>query len=186
VFPRPFSVTTQQGSWIASLSLLGALFGGPLGGVLMRYGRKRTLLAVALPFSFCWLLTVFASCVAMMYVTAFGCGFCSAIVLLVTYQSFRLNIRRAHSAVSGLQVSHVYISEIASPEIRGGLCAVAKMTSHIGLLVSFSLGAYLDWRRLAMVATAAPLALLIAALYIPETPSCLSLRGRDDQVTDNN
>lgn len=84
MFPRPFSVTTQQGSWIASLSLLGALFGGPLGGVLMRYGRKRTLLAVALPFSFCWLLTVFASCVAMMYVTAFGCGFCSAIVLLVT------------------------------------------------------------------------------------------------------
>ena len=56
------------------------------------------------------------------------------------------------------------------------------MTSHIGLLVSFSLGAYLDWRRLAMVATAAPIALLIAALYIPETPSCLSLRGRDDQV----
>jgi len=30
---------------------------------------------------------------------------------------------------------------------------VAKMASHIGLLVSFSLGAYLDWRRLAMIAT---------------------------------
>ena len=27
------------------------------------------------------------------------------------------------------------------------------MASHIGLLVSFSLGAYLDWRRLAMIAT---------------------------------
>ena len=143
------------------LSLLGALFGGPLGGVLMRYGRKRTLLAIALPFSLCWLLTVFASCVAMMYVTAFGCGFCSAVVLLV---------------------SHVYISEIASPEIRGGLCAVAKMTSQIGLLVSFSLGAYLDWRRLAMVATAAPVALFIAAFYVPETPSWLSLGGRDDQA----
>ena len=31
---------------------------------------------------------------------------------------------------------------------------------HVGLLViSFSLGAYLDWRRLAMVVTAAPLTL---------------------------
>ena len=30
---------------------------------------------------------------------------------------------------------------------------MAKMASHIGLLVSFSLGAYLDWRRLAMIAT---------------------------------
>ncbi len=110
-------MSTQEGSWIASLSLLGALFGGPLGGVAMRYGRKRTLLAIALPFSFFWLLTVFANGVAMMYVTAFGCGFCSAVVLLV---------------------SHVYISEIASPEIRGGLCALAKMSSHVGLLVSFT------------------------------------------------
>ena len=38
-------------------------------------------------------LTVFAQSVSMMYVTAFACGFCSAIVLLV---------------------SNVYISEIAS------------------------------------------------------------------------
>ena len=159
-----FSVSNQEGSWIASLSLLGALFGGPLGGVAMRYGRKRTLLAIAIPFSFFWLLTVFANSVAMMYVTAFGCGFCSAIVLLV---------------------SHVYISEIASPEIRGGLCALAKMASHVGLLVSFSLGAYLDWRRLAMVVTAAPLTLLIAAFYVPETPSCLSLRGREDEAAES-
>ena len=160
----PFSVSNQEGSWIASLSLLGALFGGPLGGVAMRYGRKRILLAIALPFSFFWLLTVFANSVAMMYVTAFGCGFCSAIVLLV---------------------SNVYISEIASPEIRGGLCALAKMASHVGLLVSFSLGAYLDWRRLAMVVTAAPLTLLIAAFYVPETPSCLSLRGLEDEAAES-
>ena len=124
-----------------------------------------------------------------MYVTAFGCGFCSAIVLLVISIStslFKNEKKKMLCYISGRcvwQVSHVYISEIASPEIRGGLCAVAKVTSHVGLLVSFSLGAYLDWRRLAMVATAAPLALLIAALYIPETPSCLSLRGRDDQVS---
>jgi MFS family permease len=55
-----FSVSNQEGSWIASLSLLGALFGGPLGGVAMRYGRKRTLLAIAIPFSFFWLLTASA------------------------------------------------------------------------------------------------------------------------------
>ena len=59
-------------------------------------------------------LTVFAQSVTMMYVTAFACGFCSAIVLLV---------------------SNVYISEIASPDIRGGLSAVAKMASHIGVLM---------------------------------------------------
>ena len=157
-----FSVSAQQGSWIASLSLLGALLGGPFGGVAMKFGRKRTLLSITIPFSLFWLLTVFASCVAMIYTTAFVCGFCSAVVLLVT---------------------HVYISEIASPEIRGGLCAVTKITSHIGLLVSYSLGAYLDWKRLAVVATAAPIMLLIGAMFVPETPSfLLSLKGREQEA----
>jgi hypothetical protein len=30
-------------SWVASLSLLGALFGGMFGGLAMQYGRKRVL-----------------------------------------------------------------------------------------------------------------------------------------------
>jgi len=49
-----------QGSWIASLSLLGALFGAPVGGMCMRAGRKKTLLAFSIPFGLFWLLTVFA------------------------------------------------------------------------------------------------------------------------------
>ena len=47
------------------------------------------------------------------------------------------------------------------------------------------MGAYLDWRRLAVVATAAPLTLLIAAYYVPETPSCLSLRGLEDEASES-
>lgn len=68
-----FSVTDQEASWVASLSLLGALFGGMFGGLAMQYGRKRVLALMSLPFSLSWILTVFAKSVETMFITG-ECG----------------------------------------------------------------------------------------------------------------
>lgn len=156
-----FSVTDQEASWVASLSLLGALFGGLFGGMLMQYGRKRILALMSLPFSLSWVLTVFAKSVQTMFITAFIGGFCCAIVSMVT---------------------QVYVSEIASPDIRGFLSAIQKISGHFGILISYLLGAYLDWRQLAMLVAVAPMMLFVTVIYIPETPSFLVLRGRDDEA----
>ena len=44
----------DEASWIGSLLPLGAFFGGILGGTLIeKLGRKRTIIATALPFIFC-------------------------------------------------------------------------------------------------------------------------------------
>ena len=69
---------------MASLSLLGALFGGMFGGMAMQHGRKRVLAIISLPFSLSWILTVFAKSVETMFITAFIGGFCCAIVNLCT------------------------------------------------------------------------------------------------------
>ncbi|KFB42307.1 AGAP009274-PA-like protein [Anopheles sinensis] len=156
-----FSVNDQQVSWIASLSLLGALFGGMFGGLAMQYGRKRVLTLMSLPFSISWVLTMFAKSVETMFFTAFVGGFCCAIVS---------------------SVAQVYVSEIASPDIRGFLSAIQKIAGHFGMLISYLLGAYLDWRQLAMLIAAAPIMLFISVIYIPETPSFLVLRGCDDEA----
>ena len=74
------SITEQQGSWIASLSLLGALFGGLCSGLIIKHGRRKTLIYVSIPFSISWAFTLFAYCVEMIYATAFIGGFCSAII----------------------------------------------------------------------------------------------------------
>lgn len=76
----------------------------------------------------------------------------------------------------------VYISEIALPDIRGCLSALLKMFGHIGVLISFAVGAYLDWRELAMVIGCAPLLLFISVAYMPETPSYLVLIGREQEA----
>lgn len=57
----------------------------------------------------------------------------------------------------------VYISEIADPTIRASLCSAAKVLSHIGLLSSFALGAFLDWRQLACVCAGSPIMLFITS-----------------------
>ncbi|XP_047495380.1 facilitated trehalose transporter Tret1-2 homolog [Penaeus chinensis] len=156
-----FSVSKDQGSWIASLSLLGAFFGAVPGGMAIRFGRKRVLCAVAIPFALSWLLTVIAWNVSVLYVAALMGGVCSAVIAVVT---------------------PVYISEIAHPEIRGCLCALAKLSSNIGMLLAYLLGAFLNWRELATVTAVAPVCLFLAALFIPETPSFLLYRGRDTEA----
>ena len=56
----------------------------------------------------------------------------------------------------------VYISEVACPHLRGRLSSCLKIFSHAGLLSSYLLGAWLDWRQLALVCGAAPLMLLVS------------------------
>lgn len=148
--------------FILLFTIPGALFGGMFGGIAMRYGRRRLLTIMTLPFSLSWILTVFAKSVETMFATAFLGGFCCAIVSMVT---------------------QVYISEISSPDIRGFLSAIQKIAGHLGILISFSLGALgLDWRQLAMLVSVAPMMLFVTVIYIPETPSFLVLKGRDEEA----
>ncbi|XP_045473273.1 facilitated trehalose transporter Tret1-like [Harmonia axyridis] len=152
-----FLVNGQQASWLASLSLLGALFGAPLGGAAVRWGRRRTLIFAGAPLSLCWIITVFSVSVEVMCFAAFVSGFLVAIVQLS---------------------AQVYVSEIATPSIRGGLSALLKIAGHIGVLVAFAAGAFLDWRQLAGLISLAPAAMCVAMWKIPESPGWLVLRGR--------
>ena len=79
-----FVITNPQTSWVASLSLLGALFGSIFGGIAMKFGRRNVLRAATLPFSASWIVTVFAINVHMIYITSFVGGFCCAVILMVS------------------------------------------------------------------------------------------------------
>lgn len=78
------TITEQQGSWVAGLSLLGALFGGAFSALLMRHGRRRAILVAAGPLALSWVVAMFASCVEMIYASAFLVGFFSAMIQLAS------------------------------------------------------------------------------------------------------
>lgn len=109
---------------------------------MIKRGRRRALSLVPLPFAASWTLTMLASRVEMVYATAFLVGFFSAIVQLA---------------------AQVYISEVAHPSIRATLCSASRVLGQVGLLCSFALGRWLDWRQLACVCSGAPLMLFVTA-----------------------
>ena len=76
----------------------------------------------------------------------------------------------------------VYISEISLPNIRGCLSAMLKVLTHVGVLLSYIAGSYLNWRQSALLVAVAPSLLFLGTLFIPETPSYLVLNGKDDEA----
>lgn len=55
-------LTASQAGWIGSLFCVGAAIATPVAGILAdRWGRKRTAVAVALPFIISWTLIASAS-----------------------------------------------------------------------------------------------------------------------------
>lgn len=159
-----FSVSDQQASWIASLSLLGAFIGGILGGFAMRLGRRNVLIATALPYTLAWLATSLSTGVHMLSAASFCGGMLICCINMTT---------------------QVYVTEIAVPEIRGCLSSVLKILSQIGILISFSIGAYFNWYQLALMIAAAPILLFFALFFIPETPSSLLLRGKEQEAEES-
>ena len=151
-----FAISKDQGSWVASLSLLGAFFGSLPAGMSVNWGRKKVLCVIAIPFALSWVMTVLASNVYMLYAASILGGICTAIISVVT---------------------PIYISEIAHPDIRGCLCSFSKMNSNVGMLISYLLGAFMNWRQLATVTAIAPACLFVCSLLIPETPSFLLYTG---------
>lgn len=67
--PFDTPITPEQGSWISSLVTLGAAVGPFIFGFLAeRIGRKPTLLYLAVPFLFSYIMFVFGTNVEVYYV----------------------------------------------------------------------------------------------------------------------
>ncbi|XP_077278581.1 facilitated trehalose transporter Tret1-2 homolog isoform X2 [Temnothorax americanus] len=159
-----FSVTQQEASWVASLSMLGAWFGAMIGDWIMRRGRRLALRMTSLPLAAAWVVTCVSPCVELVYVTSFIGGLCCSVITMV---------------------AQVYISEISIPGIRGCLSAMLKVLGHVGVLLSYIAGTYLNWRQSALLVAVAPSMLFLGTLFIPETPSYLVLNGKDDEAANS-
>lgn len=95
----PFTPTTSQQSLIASILTIGALFGGMLVGFCMdRFGRKRTLIGLGVPYTAGWLLIGFAQSLAPVLIGRALTGLAMGITTAVL---------------------PAYIAEISTPDIRG-------------------------------------------------------------------
>ena len=134
----------------ASLLAVGALFGGPIAGIIIeKLGRKTGIMLSGLPFVAGWFLIAYTNNVYVLYLgrllTGFACGIASL-------------------------SAPTYIAEATSKEVRGLLGGGFQLAVVFGVLLAFVFGIPLTYNWLAILSSAAAVLMVVLMLFVPETP----------------
>uniref|UniRef100_A0A0N7ZAW5 Major facilitator superfamily (MFS) profile domain-containing protein n=2 Tax=Scylla olivacea TaxID=85551 RepID=A0A0N7ZAW5_SCYOL len=153
----------EEMMWFNSIINMGAMAGGPMGGLLINVvGRKGSMLGSVVLSLSAWLLIIF------------GRNFASLL-------SGRI-IGGLFMGMTSLVVP-TYIGEMASADIRGALGSGFQLMVVIGILYAYLFGAVIDnWRVLAVVC-AVPVAIYgVLAFFVKESPTYLLSKGKEKEA----
>lgn len=163
-----FHFSTFQTEVAVSVVLAGALVGAASGGYLGdRFGRKPCLALTAIIFG----------------VFAVGTGLAGG---FWTFLLARFLVGLAVGITS--MITPLYIAEIAPAGIRGALVTLNQLAITTGIAVAYFVN-YLfaksgNWQAMFISAVAPSLILLLALVFLPESPRWLAGRGRFDAAGD--
>ncbi|KAK8736027.1 hypothetical protein OTU49_005188 [Cherax quadricarinatus] len=156
-------LTSEENMWFSSSMNLGALVGGPVGGICLNIlGRRGTMLASSVPFIGGWLLIAFARNFGMLMTGRIITGLCTGITSLIV---------------------PTYIGEYASADVRGTLGSGFQLMVTIGVMYSYLLGALVStWRVLAGLCIIPPVIYCVLMFFAKESPSFLLSKGKEEQA----
>lgn len=159
-----FHLDELQLGWGVSSLLVGCMFGAMFAGRLAdAYGRKRTLLSIALVFGVTSVLTAAASDFRMFVAARFIGGL-------------------AVGAAS--MVSPLYIAETTPHSMRGRLVALNQLAITMGILVSYLINYLLrgmgtdNWRWMFATGIFPSVLFFVLLFLVPESPRWLLRMGR--------
>uniref|UniRef100_A0A6A7G433 Facilitated trehalose transporter Tret1-like isoform X1 n=1 Tax=Hirondellea gigas TaxID=1518452 RepID=A0A6A7G433_9CRUS len=140
-------------SWFSSAVNLGALIGAPVTGFLINsIGRRGTMMASLVIFLLGWGLIGGGQNFAMLVAGRVFCGFCAGCVSLTV---------------------PTYLSEIASTDVRGMLGSGFQLMVVLGLLYTYSVGAVICWRYLALASFVPAIIFSVSMYFCKESPAYL-------------
>ena len=150
-------LSIEQQSWVTALINFGAFTTGPLTSVLMpRYGKKWTMMLLSVPIFIGWILLICATSARMIYIGRFLTGFAGAFSMLAPG----------------------YIAEICEVECRGSLASFMQVVTMLGLLTTYTIGTWLDWRSLSLVRSVIPLLVIVCLYFLPRSPMFLLTKNQ--------
>ncbi len=159
-----FHLSAFETEVAVSAVLLGAALGAAVAGYFAdRFGRRPVLLVDAVIFGLFAVLTGMANGLGSFVAARFFVGFAVGVASMIT---------------------PLYIAEIAPPRIRGALVTLNQLAIVTGILVAYYVD-YLfsrsgNWRGMFISAVAPSLVLLVAFIFLPESPRWLASQGRFD------
>nr|CAD7433761.1 unnamed protein product [Timema monikensis] len=156
-------ITDEEGSWLGSLSAVGALLGAMPAGILSdMFGRKRMLLILAVPLILSWIVLMFVEQnILLLYVARLISG-----------------IGLGGSTV----ISPIYNEEIADVDIRGSLGTYCEVMLCVGIFYAFCVGSYLPYLWFHIACCAVPVLFMFTFVWMPESPVYLVLKDLPDEA----
>ncbi|KAG4070674.1 hypothetical protein HA402_013594 [Bradysia odoriphaga] len=140
----------DTGSWFASIHSLSAPIGAFVSGPVMdRYGRRPALMAVSPTMILGWILIGLASSHPVLLAGRFVAGV-------------------AVGMLTG--PAQIIIAECAEPRLRGFFISVPFVSYAAGILFTYSLGTFLNWRTVAWCCNVLPILSFVALYLVPESP----------------
>lgn len=171
--PLPTPLTTDEESWVVGMLPLGATAGPLITGLLIdRIGRKKTLLAFAIPIICSYITLAFVNDVNYFYAARFIMG---------------IGMSCAFSVLP------LYVGEIAENHNRGTLGCIGTCTLCFGIIFSYAVGPFVTVSQFCLICAVPPCVFFVVfLLFIPESPyflvsigdkegaeqSLMKLRGR--------
>lgn len=156
---RYFPITQSQFGWLASVITIGlALSCLPIGYLMNAFGRKRTMMALVLPFLIGWALIIWAQNFSMMLSGRFILGLAGGCFCISAPQ---------------------YSTEIAEKEIRGILGTFFQLLVISGILFVYIIGAFLPIFWTNVVCSVFPLVYGAILILMPESPVYYMMKSRE-------
>jgi SP family arabinose:H+ symporter-like MFS transporter len=157
-----FLLSSHQQEWVVSSMMLGAAFGAVFNGWLSSsLGRKYSLLVGALLFTVGSIGSALSPSIAIMFGFRWVLGFA---VGIASY------------------TAPLYLSEMATEQVRGKLIAMYQLMVTAGILVAFlsdtAFSASGNWHAMLGVLAIPSLILAVAVFFLPNSPRWLAAKGR--------
>src|SRR6218665_1631320 len=139
----------EKEAWFGSLVAMGAIFGAQCGGFLVvKCGRKATLMLSMFPLGLGWVMIICASHFALLYSGRIANGI----------------------AIGMMSVAvPLYVADVSNTTRRGLLGTCFQVFMSMGILVVYSLGIPLGYRWLAVACLGVTTLNILLLLIVPES-----------------
>ncbi|XP_026315706.1 facilitated trehalose transporter Tret1-like [Hyposmocoma kahamanoa] len=159
VLSRP--ITPEEGSWLASATIICAFFVNALAAYLAEHwGRKKSIVISFLP-----------------KITA-------CILYIVATEFWMLLLSRVFDGIAESMVCvtvPMYAAEVANRENRGALGAILQIYASFGVVLMLCIGPYVSYANLNIAYLCISVLAFVPTIFLPDSPYFLFSKGRIDE-----
>uniref|UniRef100_A0A336KU46 CSON014839 protein n=1 Tax=Culicoides sonorensis TaxID=179676 RepID=A0A336KU46_CULSO len=151
-------LTIDEASWTNSIMCIGGAFATLFFGYTSeKFGRKLSLISLAVPTLCGWLFIEFGTNVIHLYIARFLGGF---------------------GGGGSFILVPVYVTEIADDNIRGILGSLTVLSHNFGIIISYIVCSYANYFTMPYIGIIASIIFFFWCMMIPESPTYLLERGK--------